>query len=202
MSLEERLAHLPEIKDSLPKKEVAFAFIKPDFLTDLPQIKKILQEHGLEVVYTERVRPSPEAVDYMYRDHLKEHFYPAMRNYLINHEVIILMVSGPGLEAQKVLLALKKEGGKDGVIRERLRKKPLISPEDRELWQKGEHPRQDEISIIVTQENVVHTADTAEEALESLRIILGDKFETMKKKGNLPAELWELFDEQSKSNQN
>ena len=33
-------------------------------------------------------------------------------------------------------------------------------------------------------------------------IILGDKFETMKKKGNLPAELWELFDEQSKSNQN
>jgi hypothetical protein len=65
------------------------------------------------------------------------------------------------------------------------------------LWQEGKHPRQDEISVILTQKNVIHAADTAEEALGSLRLILGSKFEEMKNKGNLPAELWEIFEEES-----
>ncbi len=34
--------------------------------------------------------------------------------------------------------------------------------------------------------------------IKSLKLIIGDKFETMKKRGNLPAELWDLFDEKPK----
>lgn len=37
--------------------------------------------------------------------------------------------------------------------------------------------------------------DNTEEALKSLEMILGKKFEEMKKRGNLPAELWDIFRE-------
>jgi predicted RNase H-like HicB family nuclease len=49
------------------------------------------------------------------------------------------------------------------------------------------------LSVILTQKNVIHTADSTEEALESLKEIIGDKFDFMQKKGNLPAELWDIF---------
>lgn len=184
-----------EIKETIPKKEIAFAFIKPDFTGDLPEIEKILKEHGLEIVYTDRVKLLPEAVDLIYSDSHNEHFYQAMKDYLTNNEVIVLLVGGEGQEAQKVLLSLKKDNNQDGIIRQRLQKEPTISKEDLSLWEKGSHPKQDELSIVLTQKNVLHTADTTQEALASLKAIIGDKFEIMKKKGNLPAELWDIFNE-------
>lgn len=182
-----------EIKETMPKREIAFAFIKPDFTGDLPEIEKILKEHGLEIVYADKIKLLPTAVDLIYKDSQDEHFFKAMKDYLTNNEVIVLLVGGEGQEAQEVLLSLKKDNGHDGVIRERLQKDPKINEEDLDLWKKGEHPNQDELSIVLTQKNVLHTADTTEEALASLRTILGDKFEIMKKNGNLPAELWDIF---------
>lgn len=196
MKLEKRFVQGKEIKEVIPKAEIAFAFLKPDFLEDLPEIEKILNEHSLEVIYQDKIRLSDYAIDQIYREAKNENFYEAMKKYLTEHDVIVLLVGGPGREAQKVLLSLKKEEGKDGAIREKFQKFPLVSEEDMTLWQKGKHPRQDEISIILTQKNVIHTADTAEEALSSLKLILGPKFETMKKRGNLPAELWEIFDKE------
>lgn len=182
-----------EIKETLPRKEIAFAFIKPDFLADLPEITKILREHGLEVIYRDKVKLSSRAVDSIYEESKLEHFYPAMKSYLISHEVVVLLVGGDGTEAQKVLLSLKKDNGKDGIIRQRLQKHPQVSGEDLGLWESGQHPDQDGLSIVLTQKNVIHTADTTEEALKNLQEILGDKFELMRKKGNLPAELWDIF---------
>ena len=182
-----------EIKENLSQKEIAFAFIKPDFLNDLPEIIKILKDHGLEIIYQDRVKLSPRAIDFIYQESMQEHFYQAMKNYLTDNEVIVLLVGGEGTEAQKVLLSLKKDNGKDGIIRQRLQKHPQVSAEDLNLWNRGQHPNQDGLSIVLTQKNVIHTADNTEEALKSLREILGDKFELMKKKGNLPAELWEIF---------
>ena len=182
-----------EMKETMPENEIAFAFIKPDFKEDLPEIEKILKAHGLEIVYADKVKLLPTAVDLIYEDSKDEHFFKAMKDYLTNNEVIVLLVGGEGKEAQKVLLSLKKDNGRDGVIRERLQKDPRITEEDLALWQKGDHPNQDELSIVLTQKNVLHTADTTEEALTSLKTILGDKFEMMQKKGNLPAELWDIF---------
>ncbi|MDD4476594.1 MAG: nucleoside-diphosphate kinase [Patescibacteria group bacterium] len=190
----ERLKNAPEIKEVIPKREIAFAFIKPDFLEDLPVIETILLEHGLEVIYRDKVHLNEMAVDSIYKESKNEHFYDTMKKYLTTHEVIVLMVGGKGLEAQKVLLNLKKTGDKNGIIRERLQKEPPVKQEDVELWERKEHPNQDEVSILLTQSNVIHTADSTEEALASLKLIFGDKFEDMKKKGNLPAELWDIFE--------
>jgi len=188
-----------EMKETIPKHEIAFAFIKPDFIDDLQSIKNILREHGLEVIYYDKIRLNEWIVDNIYAEVRHEHFYPAMKKYLTTHDVIILMVGGQGLEAQRVLLNLKKTGGKNGVIRERLQKEPSVKQEDVALWERGEHPDQDEVSVLLTQRNVIHTADSPEEALGSLRLILGDKFEDMKRRGNLPTELWELFKEDDTS---
>lgn len=182
-----------EIREILPKKEIAFAFIKPDFLTDLPEIEKILKEHGLEIIYQDKVKLSPHAVDLIYRKSKQEHFYQDMKDYLTNHEIIVLLVGGEKLEAQKVLLSLKKDNGKDGIIRQKLQKDSRVSDQDLDLWEKGQHPKQKELSVVLTQRNVIHTASDTTEALESLREILGGKFEFMQKKGNLPAELWDIF---------
>lgn len=195
----EGLRNRSEAKEMAPKHEVAFAFIKPDYLDDLPAIRNILHEHGLEIIYHDKIRLNEFVVDNIYQEVRHEHFYPAMRRYLTTHDVIILMVGGKGAEVQKALLNLKKTGGKNGAIRERLQREPAVKQEDVAWWEKGEHPNQDEISILLTQKNVIHTADSSEEALKSLRLILGDKFENMKRWGNLPAELWELFEEDNAS---
>lgn len=198
MSIEDRLAQGIEIKETISKAEIAFAFLKPDSLEDLPEIEKILNEHGLEIIYQEKVQLSGQTVDEIYKESKGEHFYEAMKDYLTKNDVIVLLVGGPGHEAQKILLNLKKDGGKNGIIREKFQKIPSVSKETMDLWQKGKHPQQDEVSVIITQKNVIHTADSTEEALNSLKLILGPKFEDMKKKGNLPAELWDLFDDENK----
>ncbi len=195
----ERLQNAVEIKEAFPKSEIAFAFIKPDFLNDLPAIEEILRSHGLEVIYCDKVTLSEPVIDALYKDAKDEHFFPAMKRYLSSHEELVLMVGGKGVDAQKVLLSLKKDGGKNGVIRERLQKEVPASAEDLALWEKGEHPEQDEFSVLLTQKNVIHTADTTEEALANLSLILGDKFEEMKNKGNLPAELWKIFEDDTMS---
>ena len=178
----------------MPEHEVAFGFIKPDFLSDLSEIEQIIQENGLEIVYRDTVRLSEQAIDHMYQGYRDMHFYPAMKKYLLENDVIVLMVGGRGHIAQEVLSSLKKEGGKDGMIRSRFRKSRR-SQEEYNLWQSGQHPDQDRVTVEVTLGNVIHTADTPEEAVKSLQIILGPRFEIMRKKGNLPAELWDLFGE-------
>jgi len=184
-----------EIQEKIPKKEVAFAFIKPDFFADLPTIEEIIRNHGLEIIYRDQVRLSPQAVDLIYQEVKNEHFFEAMKNYLTSHDVIVILVGGEGLEAQNVLLSLKKNQGKDGIIRERLQKHPQVSIEELALWESGQHPSQDELSVVLTQKNVLHTADNTEEALADLKVILGPKFEILQKRGNLPAELWDIFKE-------
>ncbi len=189
----ERISSGQEIKETMSKNEIAFAFIKPDFIEDLPEIEKILKENNLEIVYLDKVKLSSEAIDLIYKDSKDQHFFKSMKDYLINHDVIVLLVSGKEQEAQKVLLSLKKDNGQDGIIRQKLQKSHTLSGEDLSLWKSDKHPEQDELSIILTQKNVIHTADNTKEALESLEVIFGNKFEQMKKDGNLPAELWNIF---------
>ena len=195
--LENRLRSGREITETLPRNEIAFAFIKPDFLPDLPEIEKMLKDSGLEIILAEKAKLTGEAVDQMYGEKKDEAYYPVMKDYLTSHDSIVLMVAGKAGETQSVLSQLKKKpDGKPGVIREKFQKRPFISEEEKAKWDRGEHENQDEVTVLLTQSNVIHTADSPEEALESLRTILGGKFDEMKKKGNLPAELWEIFDEE------
>jgi len=193
-SLELRLTEGQEIKETLPPKEVSFAFIKPKFLRLLPEIEKVLNDNGLEIIYADKLRLSGEAVDYIYGDKIEEHYYKIIKEYLTSNDSIVLLVAGHGGETQKILLNLKKqEDGKPGILRQKFQNRPFVSEEEKRKWERGENENQDETTILLTQSNVIHTADTLEEALESLKIILGPKFEEMKQKGNLPAELWDLF---------
>jgi len=197
----EKLEHLPEIKENFPKKEVAFAFVKPDFLEHLPEIKKILKEHALEIAYSDKTVLSEKAVDYIYQKFKNLGWYEPMKKYLTTHDSGILFIIGQGLEAQKVLSSLKKTPeGKDGILREKFGEHIEVSDEDYKKLDEGRHPKQEELSVRLSQANVIHTADSSEEALESLRVIFGDKFETMKKRGILPSELWEVFEEDEKKN--
>jgi hypothetical protein len=135
------------------------------------------------------------AVDYVYADQEGENYFPIMKDHLTNNDSVVLLVSGGGDKTQEILSGLKKRtDGKPGIIREKFQDRPFLSEEEKEKWERGEHEKQDETTVLLTQSNVIHTADTPEEALKSLEIILGPKFEIMKKKGNLPAELWEIFE--------
>lgn len=200
MNPERRFMEAPEIKEYIPKHEIAFAFIKPDNVEDYNAIREEIEKSGLSVIYSDRVELSESAVDYMYRDSVDEHFYPAMKRYLLDNEVMVLLVGGEGHGAQEALSSLKKRDGQDGPIREKFQKAPGVSPEDLASWEAGEHPRQDDMTAVLTQKNVIHTADSTDEALESLKMILGQKFEQMEKKGNLPAELWGLFEDDEEDN--
>jgi nucleoside diphosphate kinase len=181
-------------RETFPKRDLAFAFLKPDFLDDLPAIERILKENGLDIIYKTKLRLSPEQVDAIYREARDKPFYEAMKRYLTEKDVLILLIYGQNVDAQTVLNNLKKAGDKDGPIRKKFQKEPTLSAEDIALWEKGEHPNQDEISIILTQKNVIHTSDTNEEAIENLKMLLGDRFKAMQMRGNLPSELWDIFE--------
>ncbi|MEK9175233.1 MAG: nucleoside-diphosphate kinase [Patescibacteria group bacterium] len=193
MSLSSEEFVKPEIQEDLTQKDLAFAFIKPDYIDDVTKIEEILQDNGLNILYSDRMRLSEQSIDYMYRDSQDTHFYDAMKKYLMMNDVIVLLIDGRRGETQEILTNLKKSAGKDGIIRQKIQKNAPVSQSEIELWQSGKHPLQDTLSVILTQRNVIHTADNPEEAINSARAILGKKFDSMVHKGNLPSELWKLF---------
>lgn len=186
-----------EHRETMPDQEVAFTFIKPGFEQHQQEIVDILRDNGLEVIYADRIRLTPEAVDYMYQEAADEHFYPTMKQHLTSHDVTMIMVGGKGHDAQEILSGLKKtRDGKDGIIRQMLKQDNILPQEDFEQWRQGTHPEQDQITILLSQGNVIHTADNTQEAVESLRILLGDKFNELRIRGALPSELWTFFKEE------
>lgn len=200
MDIESRLSRGKEIKEVLPKNEIAFAFIKPDFLDVVPQIEKVLREHSLEIIYTDKVRLDAAAIDYIYSNIKNDRFFPTIKEYLIKNDALVMLISGQGGETQKILSSLKKDKDKDGPVRRMFRKESFLPPEEIELWKQGKHPDQEAVTIRIALGNVIHTADNPKEAVECLKMVVGPKFEAMRKKGNLPAELWELFDEERPQN--
>lgn len=183
---------------SFPASEIAFGFLKPGFEADLPEITKVLKNNGLELVYSLKMKLTPHAIDYIYQDHQQAHFYPVMKEFLQNNEVLLLLVGAKGKNAQEILNGLKKtKDGNDGIIREMFRIDEFFSKEEYEAWLKEEHPEQNKMTIYFTQSNVLHTAENTVEALQSLKILLGDKFNELRLRGSLPSELWDFFQESS-----
>lgn len=177
-------------KTEIPQEEIAFGIIKPGFENDQKSIIEVIRENGLEVVYAQRSCLTPESVDVIYRSSVREHFYRAMKGYLIGKEVLAMIITGGGLESQDKLNTLKKSAdGSDGPIRLMFSRDAQISPEEIVLWENQEHPRQDEVTVTLTQRNVLHSSDTNQDAIAGIRAVLGHRLYAHSINGTLPREL-------------
>lgn len=169
--------------------QLAFAFIKPDFVDDLPGIERVMEANDLHVIFAERLVLSPEQVDIIYRSNINDHFYGAMRSYLTSNEVVAMLVGGYCDDVQSALISLKTVDNKDGEIRTRFSKELRISEEDIKLWSNKQHPLQDDLTVILTQKNVIHVPDSSEAAVKEVQAVFGDKLHALKIRGSLPSEL-------------
>ncbi|HET7529135.1 MAG TPA: hypothetical protein VFJ84_02825 [Candidatus Saccharimonadales bacterium] len=175
---------------TLPQDEVAFGLIKPGFEKDQGPIIEVIRDSGLEVVYAQRSCLTPGSIDVIYRSSVAEHFYRAMKQYLIGKEVLALIITGAGPESQDRLNILKKSpDGSDGPIRLMFSRDAQLSPEEIVLWENQEHPRQDEVTVILTQRNVLHSSDTNQDAIAGIHAVLGHRLQAHSINGTLPGEL-------------
>jgi len=191
-----------EKREKMSQKKIAFALIKPGFEQYEEEILRILEENHLQVIFSDKVRLTPDFVEHLYGKLAGERFFPAIKDYLTSNDVILLMVGGSGEDAQSILNSLKKDKrGNDGLIRQKFKLDPTLSSNEIELWKSGLHPQQDDVTIMLTQRNVLHTADSPEEAISSLQQLLGDKFNSMRIRGTLPSELWDFFNDRGEENE-
>jgi nucleoside diphosphate kinase len=164
------------IEQDLAPGALAFSFIKAGYEDRYQDVVDTFREHGLTVLHAEKVTLSPEAVDQIYCDSKDEHFYPAMKDYLTDNEVIAMVVIGHGQDTQDDVSSFKH--GADGYpnLREQYCESVTFDDEEIELWWQGAHPNQDDVSVELTQNNVLHCADTPDEAMESIRLVFGDNW--------------------------
>lgn len=182
--------------ENLHLDEVGFSFLKPGFIECYEDVCKVLEENGLFIVYADRVYLKPDLVDFIYRDSIHEHYYPVMKQYLVENESLAMIVAGQGRNSLSILSSLKKEkDGSDGVLRCVFQKNSIITNEEIQLWSQGLHPKQDEITILLTQRNIVHTSDNLEETIVCLAKIFGAKFEHLRRQDRLPETLQILSSE-------
>lgn len=182
-------------RQTYKKGMLSFAFIKPGFEKYFGEIDEMLRARGLEVVYHDVVSLSDEAVDTIYGESKDKHFFPVMKQYLTSHPVLaIIIASMENIDVAQELLSLKtNKDGTDGPIREKFQSDPIIGAEEIQQWQEGRHPAQDDVTIKLTQRNVIHTSDSAEDAASSIKAVFGDTFHAQRIRGSLPSELWELL---------
>jgi nucleoside diphosphate kinase len=181
-------------RGTVEDETISFALIKPGFEMHVEQILEIIRNNDLEIVYQDTLCLTPEIVDVLYADSVHEHFYETMREHLCEHPVTVVMVASRDDDAQEIIYGLKKnKSGGDGIIRELFKHVNMLPEEDFVLWQAESHPRQRELTILLSQGNVIHTADTTTEALEDLAAIFGEKFRELRIRGSLPSELWDIL---------
>jgi len=149
-----------------------YAFIKSGYEDVQDDLVRDFADNGLEVVHERRLVLPARVIDYIYRDSMNEHFYPAMRQHLVDNPVTSMALYRDGGDAQEVLLDLKF--GRNG--RESLRTKyahphQLVPDDEVRAWVEGNHPMQREVTRLLTQNNVFHTADTVDEALRTLQLL-------------------------------
>lgn len=168
MSIDTKKYDIP----SNPEKAVdgvGFAFIKPGFESVYPGISRDFSENGLEIIQAQSLVLDPEVIDYIYRDSAHEHFYETMKQHLASNPVIVMAITGLGRKTQEKLHDLKTGGNNTPNLRTRYqRHDERLSDEELRIWEAGQHPRQAETTIRLTQNNVFHAADDTADAVRSL----------------------------------
>lgn len=162
------------MSSTINAQEASFAFIKPGFLDSYAGVHKILALSGLRIIRSKYVILSPNVVDFVYREFSNTHYYPVMKRHLTSKTSLAMIVEGLGSETLRVLSGLKKlPNGRDGPIRQQFQKDDRINDNEIDLWNLGIHPNQDDTTILLTQRNVIHTADTPEEVSYCAKEIFG-----------------------------
>ena len=152
--------------------EFGFAFIKSGFECVQHELVSDFGDQGIEVVGSLPVVMNPCVVDYIYRDSRQEPFYRAMYCHLTTRAVTAMALYGVDQNTQETLNDLKFGLNGKPDLREKYAKGSVpLSDEEIEAWYKGVHPRQDEATVLLTQNNVFHAADTPDEAAHSLRLL-------------------------------
>jgi 8-oxo-dGTP pyrophosphatase MutT (NUDIX family) len=128
-----------------------------------------LSDHGLRVIHLKSIVLPSQAIEYIYRDSIGKHFYEDMHAYLARNAVTALMLEHSVENAQQVLLDLKTGGnGKPNLRKKYRRPREWIDDAELELWNRGLVEDPADLTIALTQDNVLHTADDTEDAILSL----------------------------------
>lgn len=162
----------PLDRHSNDHERFGYAFIKSGYEDIQDDLLGDFADNGLEVIHERKIILPSRVIDYVYRESMNEHFYAAMRLHLIENPVINMVLYRDAGNAQGTLLDLKF--GKNG--HESLRAKYAhayqpLSDDEINAWIAGNHPFQHEVTIRLTQHNVFHTADSTEEAFNTLRLL-------------------------------
>jgi nucleoside diphosphate kinase len=180
-------------REEIPLSHISCMIIKPGFEDHLGDIAEILRVHGLETLYSSTYRLRGSDVDSMYSDDIGQHYYEDMKAYLTERDIVACLVLGGDENTHSLLSSLKKApDGQDGLIRTMFQKDERVLREEIEIWNRGEHSNQRDLTVTLTQRNVIHVSDTIEQSHHLIRLLLGDLFDSLKMRGMLPLELQQL----------
>lgn len=155
-------------------ENAGFAFIKPGFIDCYDGIVEVLEEHDLYVAHARLMKLSSHFIKFAYRNSLNEHYYPTMHDYLTNNVSLPMIVCCDDGNAQATLSELKKQpDGTDGILRQKFQRDPIVPSAGVAIWSRQKHPEQDEVTLLLTQRNVIHTPDTTADAHRSIQKVFG-----------------------------
>lgn len=151
-----------------------FSYLKTGYDEIFPEFMQDLEQEGIEVVHAAPLRLHPDAIDYIYRDSVEEPFYQRMKHHIATSAMLAMVLEGTagGEPPQPILASLKRgENGYRNLRKRYMKQSDIVSDEDFKLWCEERHPRQDELTITLTQRNAFHMADDQQDALATLRVI-------------------------------
>lgn len=118
--------------------ERTFAMIKPDVVQDcfLGEVIGKMEGADLRVVAMRMERLSPERIDALYAEHRGRHFYDAMKAFLLQAPVVVLVLEGISAIARYRMLMGATERPARGTIRTSVRGR---AGDDAPLYRNGVH---------------------------------------------------------------
>ena len=143
-----------------------FVLFKPDCLKR-GLVKLFLSEllsMGLSAENQQQLEIKQGAARFIYRDCLDKHFYQDLENFILSGPCMTLVVSGDDAinKVTEIKNLFRKENSASWIE---------LTIEEIALWEENKHPRQKELNIKLTAENLVHSTDTEEEAEEVIEYI-------------------------------
>jgi nucleoside-diphosphate kinase len=144
-------------------KSFSFGFLKPDALEDglEGEIFERIESVGLIILARKRTVLSPEQIEKIYPHVGDRPFFEGVKEYLAGKEVVVFIVGSEFCDAIGVLDRIKGHNHVSGTIRGDLVRETVVwySEGEIRLWEEGDHPRQEEVSLNRMMLNRLHSAD-------------------------------------------
>jgi len=169
------------------KDNYAFVVLKPDAIRQFLDINILqkLSEEKLEIVKQKRIKMNKEQVAIVYKEKLKENYYPLLEKFLTENVSMCLILKSNQEDIEKF------QEFKDRIREQFKFSKFKVSDEDLELLRAGKHPQQKEITQEMALENLIHVSNNFEEVCENIKSLFSQsEIQEIKK---IEPELYELF---------